>query len=55
MSSYVFHFVIAMGMMVLPPMESEQNVTFLLQEPYCLDKCTAGDLAYHQEGDLRVS
>jgi len=44
-----------MGMMVLPPMESEQNVMFLLQEPYCLDKCRAGGLAYYQERDSRVS
>lgn len=55
MSSYVFHFLIAMGMMVLPPMESEQNVMFLLQDPSCVDKCRAGGLVYYQEGDLRVS
>lgn len=55
MSLYVFHFLIAMGMMVLPPLESEQNVMFLLSEPSCLDKRRAGGLAYYQEGDLRVS
>lgn len=55
MSSYVSHFLIAVGMVVLPPMDSEQNVMFLLREPYCLDKCRPGGLAHYQDGDLRVS
>lgn len=51
MSSDVSHFLIAVGMVVLPPVESEQNVMFLLREPSCLDKCRAGGLAHYQEGD----
>lgn len=55
MSSYVSHFLIAVGMVVLSPVESEQNAMFPLQEPYCLDKCRAGGLAHYKDGDLRVS